>query len=261
MELKNLVVLITGGASGIGEAIALYLYNKESDVYICDLDSNKGSELEKATNGKIKFIRCDVTSEENVEEMINKIRKEKGRLDCLINCAGIGGFDYTATKDSVFSSKIFKKVMNINSFGTFNVSRFASKLMIDNVDNSKLCNGIIINISSIAGTDGPKSNVAYSASKGSVDGMTLPMARDLGKYKIRVNTIAPGPIYTPMMMSESLINKEKFENVEKMLKQATPLKRLGTTLDVVSVAEFLIKNTFINGTIIRIDGGIRGTHF
>jgi len=256
MELKNLIILVTGGASGLGEAIALNFKEKESDVYICDLDEKKGLELEKSTNNKIKFIKCDVTKEEDVEEMINRIRKEKGRIDCLVNCAGIFKAGFIATDKKVHNTNDFKKILSINTFGTFNVSRYAAKLMIDNFNKDKECNGVIINISSITATDGGFASTAYSASKYAIDSMTLPMARDLGKYKIRVVTLSPSATITPLTKAINVDNK-----LMDYFIAINPLKRLGLPEDITLATEFAIRNNYLNGTVIRIDGGKRVPHF
>ena len=255
MKFENLVVLITGGASGIGESIARSLVSLKSKVIICDLQVEKGQALEKEFPGQLKYVKCDITNEKETEEMINQIEKDYGRLDSVVNSAGILSAEVIASEKGVHKKSTFDTVMNVNAFGSFNVSRFAARLMAKNAKPENDCNGSIVFISSVAGIEGQRGQVAYSASKGALIGMTLPMARDLGKHKIRVNSVAPGLIQTPMSGS---FGETK---VGKSLVDSTPLKRLGKASEVADTVLFCISNDFVNGTTIRVDGGIRFPHF
>ncbi len=255
MKIENSVVLVTGGASGIGECIALYYMEKGGIVYICDLQEEKGKKLEANTNSKIKFIKCDITNEESVSSLIEKIKSEQGRLDVVINSAGIVWAEMIATEKSSHSKEAFEKVIKVNTLGSFLVAKYAAKLMIANFDTKKECNGVIIFIASIAGIEGQRGQTAYSASKGALLGMTLPMARDLGRFKIRVNSIAPGIIETPM--TEGM----RQNKVGKIIVEATPLKTLGKPIHVCQATEFAVTCDFVNGSTIRVDGGVRLPHF
>ena len=254
LRLVNKIILVTGGASGIGEGISSYLASQEAYVYICDINDTNGKKIEQESKS-IRFIKCDTSNDTEVESMINQIKQEKGRLDCVVNCAGIGGAELIATEKTMHSRELFDRIYKVNVYGVFNVSRFAAKLMIDKLDANAVCNGNIIHISSIAGYEGQKGQTAYSASKGALIGMTLPMARDLGKFKIRVNSIAPGIIETPMIkgFKDSRIGKGIIDN--------TPLKTFGKPVHIAMAVEAIIVNDFINGTVIRVDGGVRLPHF
>jgi len=255
MKFEDLVVLITGGASGIGESIARKLILLKAKVIICDLQEEKGIALEKEFKGLLRFIKCDITNEKDTEGMINLIEKEFGRLDSVINSAGIVLGELVASEKGVHSKSSFEKIMNVNTFGSFNVSRFAARLMAQKSDPNKDCNGSIVFLSSVAGLEGQKGQTAYASSKGALIGMTLPMARDLGKYKIRVNSVCPGLIETPM--SKGIVVSKG----GKAMIDATPLKRLGRPEEVADTCLFCISNDFLNGATIRIDGGIRFPHF
>lgn len=255
MKIEGSVVLITGGASGIGEYIAMYYMEKRAVVYICDLQAEKGVNLQNKSGDKIKFIKCDITDEDNVRSMMDQIKSEQGRIDVLINSAGIVWAELIATEKGSHGREAFEKVMKVNTYGSFLVSKYAAKLMIENFKKGNDCNGVIIFISSVAGIEGQRGQTAYSASKGALIGMTLPMARDLGKYKIRVNSVAPGIIETPMTEG---MRKSK---VGEMLIAATPLKVLGKPVHICQAAEFITTCDFINGAVLRVDGGVRFPHF
>jgi 3-hydroxyacyl-CoA dehydrogenase / 3-hydroxy-2-methylbutyryl-CoA dehydrogenase len=259
MKIEQSVILITGGASGLGENMAIYLAEKGADIFICDLAEDKGKKIEEESGGKIKFIKCDVTDEKNVEDMITNIKNKAGRLDALINSAGILYTEETANETKTHSLAAFEKVWRVNTYGAFNVSKHAAKLMIENASKNKELenpdNGCIIFVSSVSGIEGRMGKIAYSMSKAALIGMTLPMARDLGQWKIRVNTIAPLMIETPM------IADWKNSDTGQKLMECIPLKKFGKPQNVSELIEFLIKNDFMNGETIRIDGGGRLGHF
>ena len=251
MKIENSVFLITGGASGIGEYMTRHYMGKGGIVYIYDLNEERGRALEKESNSKIKFFKCDITNDESVKNLFDLIKREQGRLDVLINSAGVAPPELIATQNSMHNNDLFKKVLEINTFGSFLVSKYAAKMMIDNYDAKKDCNGVIIFVASIAAYEGQRGQTAYSASKGALVGMTLPMARDLGRYKIRVNSIAPGVIETP------LIKGFQDTKVGKSILDNTPLKQIGKPQHVCETSEFIVICDHLNGTTIRIDGGSR----
>lgn len=255
MKIEGNVVLVTGGASGIGEAIAKYFLEKGAIVFICDMNEEKGKKVESETNYKIKFFKCDITNEESVKNMFENIKETQKRIDTVINSAGIAWGELIASEKAIHRSDAFERVMKINVFGSFLVSKYAVKLMIENYDPKKNCNGNIIFLASVAAFDGQRGQTAYSASKGALVGMTLPMARDLGKYKIRVNSIAPGVIVTPMSASFDTTP------VGKGLLNATPLKRFGFPSEISSTAEYIVSNDYVNASTIRVDGGCRMPFF
>jgi NAD(P)-dependent dehydrogenase (short-subunit alcohol dehydrogenase family) len=255
MKIKDSVILITGGAAGIGEATAILLAQKGAIVYISDVQRERGEKVAKESKGKINFIYCDVTNEKNVIEMFELIIKKHQRVDVVINCAGIAVMELFATKSKMHSTALFEKVWRINTYGTFLVSKHAANIMIKNSDQKAECNGVIIFISSINAFDAPLGNVGYGMSKAALIGMHLPMARDLGRYKIRVNSICPG--FTVTDMTDQF--KDKF-SVEP-IKAATPLKVFGQPQDMAITTQFIIECDFINGTSIRVDGGLRAPMF
>lgn len=256
MKIEGSVVLVTGGASGIGLSITKWFIDLKAYVFICDLQEDKGKEVEAQYPGKVTFIQCDITNEEKVVAMFDKIKSIKGRVDTLVNSAGVAWPELIATTRGVHKSDTFKKVFEINTFGTFLVSKYAAKLMIDNSkDSKKECNGNIIMIASVAGIEGQRGQLSYAGSKAAVIGMTLPMARDLGRFKIRVNTIAPGIIVTPM--TQEILETGPM----KAIRNQTPLGTMGNPDNISQTAEFIIKNDFLNGEVIRVDGGVRFPQF
>jgi 3-hydroxyacyl-CoA dehydrogenase/3-hydroxy-2-methylbutyryl-CoA dehydrogenase len=242
MKIENSVVLVTGGASGIGENIASYLSSKGAIVYTCDLQDNN-DKINKA-NGGVKYIKCDVSNEEQVKSMIEKIKSEQGRLDIVVNNAGIGYGEYMYSKSQLHSTEGFERTWRINTLGVFLVSKYAAKLMIENCDKSKDCNGVFILIASVAGIDSSSGSIAYGSSKAAVIGMTTPFAREMAKYKIRVNTIAPGFIQTPMFSSikGTPFHKKQFDSI-----------LVGKPIHISQTCEYLIVCDFVNGAVIKVD--------
>jgi len=253
MKIENSVILITGGASGLGEHMAHYFSNLGGTVYICDLDDKKGKKISEDSGNKIKFIKCDVTDEESVKKMIEQIKQEAGKLQVLINSAGILWTEDTVSLKDTHSLSSFKRVWKVNTYGAFNVSKHAAKLMTLNEYSDD--RGCIVFVSSVSGIEGRAGKLAYSMSKAALIGMTLPMARDLGKWKIRVNTVAPLMIETPMIASW------KDSDTGKKLLECIPLNRFGKPQNVSGLIEEIIKNDFMNAEVIRIDGGGRLGHF
>lgn len=254
MKIEGSIILITGGAAGIGENLAKYLLERGGVIYISDIDEEKGKKVERENKG-IKFIKCDVTDEESVKNMISLIKKEKGRLDALVNSAGIFWQELTVNENQTHCMKAFEKIWRVNTYGAFCVTKHAAQLMIQNAKETNDCNGNIIFVSSLAAIEGRAGTIAYSASKSALIGMTLPMARELGKYKIRVNTIAPVFIETAM------IANLKSTEIGKRIIESVPLKTTGKPIHCSQLIEFLINCDFMNGEIVRIDGGCRLPHF
>ena len=236
MKIENSVILITGGGSGIGEELANYLNEKGGIVYVCDIQDYK-----KNISKKIRFIKCDVSIEDDVKNMVDKIKDEQGRIDILINNAGIGYTEHFIYKNKLHSTEMFEKIWKINALGCFLVSKYVSKIMVNNTDNKRDCNGVIIMMSSVAGIDSPSGLLAYGSSKAAVIGMTLPMARDLSRYRIRVNAVAPGFIDTPM-----------FHNLKDFKKLGSNVL-IGKPIYICQTCEYIITCDYINGTVVRVD--------
>jgi NAD(P)-dependent dehydrogenase (short-subunit alcohol dehydrogenase family) len=252
MFILNSVFLITGGASGLGKFMAHYFSNKGGIVYISDIADSNGKEIERASKYKIKYIKCDASKEKEVINMFDIIISEQGKIDVVINCAGIMISEPFASESTSFNSGNFKKLWKVNTLSAFLVSKFAAKLMIDKHDPTKDCNGVIILLSSLAVYTSTPGKVGYAASKGALSAITLPIARELGKYKIRVNSIAPGIIETPMT---ALLKTN--QSLSKILLDATPLNCFGKPIHVAQASEYLVKCDFVTGTVIHIDGGLK----
>lgn len=251
--LKGVVGLVTGGASGLGKATVERIVREGGKVVLCDLATSDGENVAKAIGPDVKFAPVDVTSEEDVQKAVNLCRDSFGKLDVNVNCAGISCaykiFNYN--KGTVHSLDEFKRVLLVNTLGTFNVSRLCSKLIAQNQMSEDGLRGLIVNTASIAAYEGQSGQVAYSASKGGVVAMTLPMARDLASVGIRVNTIAPGLFDTPLLQ---MLN----EKVRNFLARSIPApQRLGHPDEYAQLVQSIITNPLINGEVIRIDGALR----
>ncbi len=240
MKIENSVIIITGGASGIGESMAITFSKQNAKVYICDIQQNK----KLTDNYSIKFIKCDVSNESEVKSMIDQVFTECGRVDIVINNAAIGG-GHSPEKNLSDSINNFHSIYKVNMLGVFLVSKYAAQKMIKTHDPDKKCNGVIIMLSSVFGLQGVNPWVSYSGSKGALLGMMMPMARDLGKYKIRVNCICPGYVPTPMVQ----------DLPTKHVVKIVPLKRGAETYEIAQAAESLIVNDYINAAYIKVDGG------
>jgi NAD(P)-dependent dehydrogenase (short-subunit alcohol dehydrogenase family) len=249
MLIKNSVFLVTGGASGLGEATARMAAENGAKVVIADLQVDLGEKLAKEIGGR--FAKCDVTSEGDGKAAVALAVKEFGGVQVLVNCAGIAIAERTLGKEAPHDLARFARVININLIGTFNMIRLAADAMAKAGPNAAGERGVIINTASVAAFDGQIGQVAYSASKGGVVGMTLPIARDLSRNGIRVCTIAPGLFETPMMKG---LPKEAQESLGK---QVPFPSRLGRPAEYAQLARAIIENEMLNGETIRLDGAIR----
>ncbi len=249
MLIKNSVFLVTGGASGLGEATARMAAENGGKVVIADLQADLGEKLAKEIGGR--FAKCDVTSEADGKAAVALAVKEFGGIHVLVNCAGIAIAERTLGKEAPHDLARFARVININLVGTFNMIRLAADAMAKAGPNAAGERGVIINTASVAAFDGQIGQVAYSASKGGVVGMTLPIARDLSRSGIRVCTIAPGLFETPMMKG---LPKEAQESLGK---QVPFPSRLGRPAEYAQLARAIIENEMMNGETIRLDGAIR----
>ncbi|KAL4226574.1 hypothetical protein ACF0H5_014559 [Mactra antiquata] len=252
-SLKNTVSLVTGGASGLGKATVERFIQQGSRVVICDLPKSAGQDVAKDLGENCIFAPTDVTREDDVAAALEQTKNKFGRLDNVVNCAGMGIAlrTYNFGKNKAHPQDLFDKTLLVNVGGTFNVIRQAAALMNENEGNADEQRGVIINTASIAAFDGQIGQAAYSASKGAIVGMTLPLARDLHARGIRVNTIAPGLFLTPLL--ESLPDK-----VKTTLASLTPFpRRLGDPSEFAHLCQYIIENPMMNGEVIRIDGAIR----
>ncbi len=251
MDINSLPAIVTGGSSGLGEATARHLASLGAKVTIFDLNAERGAIVAAEIKGH--FEKVDVTNEANVTAALDNAEKKHGAARILINCAGIVVGSKTVGRDNIpHSLESFSQAININLIGTFNVIRLVSARMAGleelNEDHER---GVIINTASIAAMDGQIGQAAYAASKAGIVGLTLPVARDLSRFGIRVCTIAPGIFITPMMSSLT-------EEVQDALGAAVPFpSRMGKPEEYAQLAQQICENRMLNGEVIRLDGAIR----
>jgi 3-hydroxyacyl-CoA dehydrogenase / 3-hydroxy-2-methylbutyryl-CoA dehydrogenase len=256
MNLSNTVqqkvALVTGGASGLGLATVRLLAAQGVRVAIFDLNREQADLITQELGKNVRAYTVNVSDEVSVKTAIDQVVQDFGGLHIAVNCAGIGSASRTVGKNGPHSLELFAKVITVNLVGTFNVTRLAAEAMQKNTpDDNDNERGVIINTASVAAFDGQIGQVAYSASKGGVVGMTLPLARDLAMIGVRVNTIAPGIFNTPLMNSSP-------DSVKLPLIEMTQFpKRLGYPEEYAKLAVHIVENSFLNGETIRIDGAIR----
>ena len=256
MDLKGISAIVTGGASGLGAATARRLAGRGASVVIADLDrqQDKGESLAKELDGL--FAPCDVTDPEQVIAAV-EAAKELGPVRALVTAAGIGWATRTIGKDGQYSSAhdldVFRKVVDINLVGTFNCVRLAATAMSQTEPLADGARGAVVTVASVAAFDGQIGQASYSASKGGVVGMTLPVARDLAAVGVRVNCIAPGLIDTPIYGEGPA--SEEFK--ERLKRDVLFPKRLGTADEFAGMAVELLANDYMNAEVVRLDGGVR----
>ncbi len=253
MDIAGKAAIVTGGASGIGQAIARRIAADGGNVVIFDLNEKAGTRLvtELGAN-RCAFSAVNVADEASVKAGLDLALSAFGSIYVCVNCAGIGTAAKTVGRSGAFPLEVWDRVISINLTGTFNVIRLSAELMSKNeAINDDMTRGVIINTSSVAAYEGQVGQAAYSASKGGIVGMTLPIARDLSSFGIRCNTIVPGLIDTP------LFNGLTPEFVETLSQSVLYPKRLGRPDEIAKVVASVIDNDYINGECIRMDGGIR----
>ena len=252
MNITDRTALVTGGASGLGKATVELLSELGAKVAILDMNREEGEKLVNRIGASALFIETDVSREEQVKSAIDQVSEHFGALHICCNFAGIGGPRKTLNKEGPYPLDEFKRRININLIGTFDVLRLAAEKMSQNdpqtEDGEK---GVIINTASVAAYEGQVGQVAYSASKAGIVGMTLPIARDLASYGIRVNTIVPGIIGTPLMLGAP--DKVK----DALLGHVQFPKRFGRPQEIAKLVLTIVENEYINGECIRLDGAIR----
>ncbi|WP_130802620.1 3-hydroxyacyl-CoA dehydrogenase [Acinetobacter ihumii] len=252
MKIQGKHFIITGGASGLGAATAECLVERGARITLVDMNVNTGQAQAEKLGEAADFVALDVTNEIEVAQFFKQTLDKHGAIHGLINCAGVGPSAKVVGKEGIHDLALFNKVLNINVTGTFNMLRFAAEAMTHNAatleDEDR---GVIINTASVAAFDGQIGQAAYAASKGAVVAMTLPIARELGRHAIRVVTIAPGIMETPML-------KALPQNVQDSLGQMVPYpSRLGKPDEFARLAVHIIENAYLNGEVIRLDGAIR----
>jgi NAD(P)-dependent dehydrogenase (short-subunit alcohol dehydrogenase family) len=249
MDVKNSVALVTGGASGLGLATTEALVAAGAKVVIVDLPGSPGDDVAKRLGDGVRFVAADVRDEEAVSGALD-VAAELGDLRVVVNCAGTGDAIKTVGKNGAYPLDAFKRIIDINLIGTFNVIRLGAERMskLEPIGEER---GVIINTASVAAFDGQIGQAAYSASKGGVVGMTLPIARDLASLNIRVMTIAPGLFNTPLLASLPEEAKASLGN------QVPHPSRLGEPVEFGALAAHIVANPMLNGEVIRLDGAIR----
>ena len=259
MDLKDKVAVITGGASGMGRATARRVVASGGKCALFDLNDEKGSALAEELGDSAIFCHVDVADEASVKTGIDATMDAFGAIHINCNYAGLGNAIRTVGKDGPFPLAEFQRVVNINLIGTFNVLRLCAEKMAANEPfNRHGGRGVIINTASVAAYEGQIGQAAYSASKGGIVGMTLPIARDLARQGIRVNTIVPGLIATPLLLGgHEEMTPEREERLQPLANQVLYPQRLGTSDEIASLAQHIMENDYLNAECIRMDGGIR----
>jgi NAD(P)-dependent dehydrogenase (short-subunit alcohol dehydrogenase family) len=248
MDIANKVFIVTGGASGLGEGTARMLVANGAKVVVADVQVERGQAIASEIGGV--FVKCDVSQEADAQAAV-AAAVALGKLMGLVNCAGIAPAVKTVGKDGAHPLAVFSKTIMVNLIGSFNMIRLAAEAMAKNTPEATGERGVLISTASVAAYDGQIGQAAYSASKGGIVGMTLPIARDLARNGIRNMTIAPGIFGTPMMFGMP-------QEVQDALAASVPFpSRLGTPQDYAKLVKHIVENDMLNGEVIRLDGAIR----
>lgn len=251
MRIEGTSALVTGGASGLGAATVRRLAQAGAKVVIADLNAETGDALAGELGGQALFVRTDVTSESSLQEAVKTAVERHGGLHINVNCAGIGIAMKVLGKNGPHDLDLFTKVVQVNLIGTFNAIRLAAAVMEKNQPNEEGERGVIVSTASVAAYEGQIGQAAYSASKGGIVGMTLPIARELARSGIRVLAIAPGLFDTPLLASLP-------EEARLSLGQQVPFpSRLGRPAEYAQLVQAIVENPMLNGETIRLDGAIR----
>jgi NAD(P)-dependent dehydrogenase (short-subunit alcohol dehydrogenase family) len=251
MRLDQRVVLVTGGASGLGGATVDMIVAAGGRAVIVDLNADTGRAKAAQHGDRARFVRADVTSEADVQEAIDAAVRDLGGLHGVVNAAGIAVAERVLPKEGVQPLAHFARTIQINLVGTFNVIRLGAAAMANNEPNAAGERGVIVNTASVAAFDGQIGQAAYSASKGGIVGMTLPIAREFARIGIRVMTIAPGTFDTPLLSGLP-------EAARQSLAQQVPFpSRLGRPDEYAALVRHIFENEMLNGEVIRLDGAIR----
>lgn len=250
MQIANTVAVVTGGASGLGLATTERLRGAGASVVVLDLPRSDGKAVAERLGDRVAFSPGDVTNEDDVRRALDRTADLPGTLRILVNCAGIGPAARVIGKRGVLPLDDFRRVIDVNLVGTFNALRLTAERMLATEPDGEE-RGVIVNTASVAAFDGQIGQAAYSASKGGIVGMTLPIARDLAQHLIRVVTIAPGTFETPLLASLPEAARESLG------KQVPHPSRLGRPPEYASLVQHIIENAMLNGETIRLDGAIR----
>jgi len=251
MQLDQVKAVVTGGASGLGHAVAQHIVAHGGKVALFDVNEEKGQAAARELGGAARFHKTDVTNEDGVAANAAAARDAMGGLNMVMNCAGILGAGRVLGREGPMPLKNFAGTVMVNLVGSFNVAKAGAALMQSNDPGDDGERGVIVNTASVAAYEGQIGQAAYSASKGGVVGMTLPMARELSRFGIRVMTIAPGIFWTPMVDGMP-------QQVQESLSASIPFpSRLGKPQEFAETVAFIIGNGYLNGSVIRLDGAVR----
>lgn len=252
MQIEGSVALVTGGVSGLGLGAAKRVVAMGGKAVMMDINDERGKTAQAELGGNARFIHCDVASPEEVSAAVDGAAGAFGRLDILVNAAGVATAQRVLSRDgTMFDLDVFKFTLGVNLIGMFDVIRNTARLMAANEPNEEGERGVMVNVASIAAFEGQVGQAAYSASKGGIVGMTLPIARDLAGVGIRVNTVAPGIMDTPLLAG---VPQELRESLAKL--HLFP-QRLGTPADFAHLVTSIVENPMLNGEVIRLDAGAR----
>lgn len=251
MEIKNKVFLVTGGASGLGKATSELIIREGGKVLIADMNLEAGQKTQNELGTSSYFQQTDVSDEDSAQKSINMAISQFGHLHGLINCAGVAPAEKILGKNGPHGLASYSNVIKINLIGTFNMIRLAAQAMSTNQTDDHGDNGVIISTASVAAFEGQIGQAAYASSKGGIVALTLPIARELARSKIRVMTIAPGIMETPMLLS---MPADVQESLGKMVPHPS---RLGKPSEFAALVQHIIENSYLNGEVIRLDGAIR----
>jgi NAD(P)-dependent dehydrogenase (short-subunit alcohol dehydrogenase family) len=251
MKIQQARAVITGGASGLGHAVASHLASLGAHVTLLDVQEGPGQKTAAELGAGASFVRCDVTSEAEVEAAMETAAQRMGGINLLVNCAGVAGSGKVFGRNGPMAGDFFAKVVHINLIGTFLCDKAAAAWMQKNAPNEDGERGVIVHTSSVAAFEGQIGQVAYSATKAGVVGMTLPLARELAQYGIRVLSIAPGVFRTPMVAGLPP------EVQDSLAKQVPFPSRLGRPEEYARMVQSIVEIAMLNGEVIRLDGAIR----
>src|SRR5574337_1169046 len=251
MQFQKINAIISGGVSGLGLATCERIVKAGGKVAMLDVNEQHGAEAAKKLGANALFIKTDVSSEKEVNAAVDKAKTAFGSLQLAVNCAGILGAGRTLGREGPMATEFFAKTIHVNLIGTFNLIKAVANVMQHNTPNAEGERGVIVNTASVAAYEGQIGQAAYSASKGGIVGMTLPMAREFARIGVRVMTIAPGVFHTPMVdgMPEQVY--------QSLCAQVPYPSRLGKPEEFASTVAYILATRYLNGSVIRLDGAIR----
>ena len=251
MQLNDVKALITGGVSGLGLAVARKIVANGGQAVLLDINDDAGAAVEAELGGAVSYIRTDVTSEQGVIDTINMAIEHMGLVNVAVNCAGIIGAGRVLGREEPMALDFFSKAVQVNLVGSFNIIKAVGVVMESNTPNEDGERGVIISTASVAAYDGQIGQAAYSASKAGIVGMTLPIAREFARIGVRVNTVAPGIFWTPMVDGMP-------EHIQESLSASIPFpSRLGKPEEYAELVAHIMENGYLNGETIRLDGAVR----